>query len=91
MRKINFPEVVLRGMRRKKLRPTGYQLAKLVKGKITIASCDKFLKGRSSMRSDNLALVLSALGARVTYQKSNYTQDGARHLNIGGDPDFDED
>ncbi len=37
-RKINFPERALQGMRRLKLKPTGYQLSKLVDGRISYLS-----------------------------------------------------
>ena len=82
MQKINFPEMVRAGMKRKGLPVTGYQLSKLVKNKITITTCNKFIAGGVSMRSDNLALVLQALGARLTYKKRGFDKESYRQRDI---------
>lgn len=43
--------------------PSGYALARLIEHRITVATIDRYLKGKSEMTSGNIELILDALDA----------------------------
>ncbi len=67
---INFRETIKARMAELGV-PSGYALAKIINHRITVATIDRYLKGKSEMTSANLEIILCALGAEnIQFQKT---------------------